>query len=119
MSSARRPINSFLTRKAVYSEEEAFDVLFPDEKSRRVYHDEKSRMDRNLIDNICAGKVNSIRGWRILKGMDQKTLAEMTGIIRSSLSRIEKVGLPTPTMATLREIASALDVSVADLIHRR
>lgn len=62
MSSARRLLNSFLTRKAVYSEEEAFDLLFPDEKSRRVYRDDKSRVDRNLIDNIRAGKVNPIRG---------------------------------------------------------
>lgn len=119
MSGARRPPKSFLTMKAVYSEEEAFEVLFPDERSKRVYRDEKSRMDQNLFDNIHAGKVNPIRGWRIVKGMDQKTLVKMTGISRPNLSRIEKIGVPTPLVAILRKIASALDVSIADLIHKQ
>lgn len=103
--------------KAVYTEEEAFAILFPDERSRRVYREEKTRMDRNLVDNIRAGKINPIRGWRVLKGMDQKTLAELTGISQPNLCRMEKAGSPTPTVATLRKIASVLEVCIADLIH--
>jgi DNA-binding Xre family transcriptional regulator len=105
--------------KAVYTEEEAFAILFPDERSRQGYREELARMDRNLIDNIRAGKVNPIRGWRVLKKMDQKTLAELTGICQPNLSRMEKTGEPTPTVAILRKIASALDVSIADLIHKQ
>ncbi len=105
--------------KAVYSEEEAFEILFPDERSKEAYRDEKARMDRNLIDNIRAGKVNPIRGWRILRGMDQKTLVTLTGINQPNLSRLEKVGAPTPKVATLRKIASALGLSIEDLIHDR
>ena len=105
--------------KAVYTEEEAFEILFPDAISKRAYREEKARMDQNLIDNIRGGKVNPIRGLRILKGMDQKTLVELTGISQPNLSRLEKAGAPTPTVATLRKIASALNVSIEDLIHGR
>jgi len=59
--------------KAVYTEEEAFAILFPDERSRQGYREE--------------------------------------------LARMEKAGAPTPTVATLRKIASVLDVCIADLIH--
>lgn len=103
--------------KAVYTEEEAFAILFPDERSRRVYREEKARMNQNVIDNIRAGRVHPIRGCRILKEMDQKTLAELTGISQPILCRMEKAGAPTPTVATLRKIASVLDVCIADLTH--
>lgn len=105
--------------KAVYTEEEAFEILFPDKRSKQAYREEKARMDRNVVDNIRAGKVNPIRGWRILKGMDQKTLVKLTGIRQPNLARMEKLDAPTPTVATLRKIASALDVSIEDLIHDR
>jgi DNA-binding Xre family transcriptional regulator len=105
--------------KAVYTEEEAFEILFPDERSKQAYLKEKTRMDQELVDNIRAGKVNPIRGWRILKGMDQKTLVELTGISQPNLSRLEKAGASTPTVATLRKIASALNVPIEDLIHGR
>ncbi|RJP17956.1 MAG: XRE family transcriptional regulator [Deltaproteobacteria bacterium] len=44
---------------------------------------------------------------------------QLTGINQPKLSRLEKEGAPTPTVATLRKIASALDVSIADLIHKQ
>jgi DNA-binding Xre family transcriptional regulator len=105
--------------KAVYTEKETVDHLFPDERSRQVYREEKVRMDQNLIDTICSGKVNPIRGWRIIKGIDQKTLAEMAGVSQPNLSRMEKAGAPIPAVDALKEIASALDVSIKDLIISR
>ena len=80
--------------KAVYTEEEAFAILFPDERSRQEYREELALMDRNLVDNIRAGKINPIRGWRFLKGMDQKTLVNLTGITQPIMSRMEKAGAP-------------------------
>ena len=105
--------------KAVYTEEDAFEILFPDDVSKQAYREEKARMDRNVVDNIRAGKVNPIRGWRTLKEMDQKTLVKLTGIRQPNLARMEKLNAPTPTVATLKKIASALDVSIEDLIHDR
>ena len=74
---------------------------------------------RNVIDNIRAGRVNPIRGWRVLRGMDQKTLVNLTGIRQPNLARLEKPDAPTPTVSTLRKIASALGVSIEDLIRGR
>ena len=105
--------------RAVYSEEEAFAILFPDERSRQGYCEELARLDRNLVDNIRAGKINPIRGWRVLKRMDQKTLAKLTGISQPNLSRMEKAGARPPTVATLRKIASVLDVCIADLTQEQ
>lgn len=105
--------------KAVYTEEDAFEILFPDDVSKQAYREEKARMDRNVVDNIRAGKVNPIRGWRTLKEMDQKTLVKLTGIRQPNLARMEKLDAPTPTVATLKKIAFALDVSIEDLIHDR
>ncbi len=105
--------------KAVYTEEEAFEILFPDDVSKQTYCEEKARMDRNVIDNIRAGRVNPIRGWRVLRGMDQKTLVNLTGIRQPNLARLEKPDAPIPTVSTLRKIASALGVSIEDLIRGR
>src|SRR4030067_1929342 len=71
--------------KPVYSLEEVFDSLFPDEESKQTYHEEKTRIDQELLLRIRQGKINPIRGWRILKKMDQKTLAELTGIRQPNL----------------------------------
>ena len=105
--------------KPVYSLEEVFDSLFPDEESKQTYHEEKTRIDQELLLRIRQGKINPIRGWRILKKMDQKTLAELTGIRQPNLSRMEQVGAPPPKVSTLQKIADALGVSVEDLIHGR
>jgi len=55
--------------KAIYTEEQTFEIVFPDEESRRIFHEEKARMDRNLLGNILAGKVDPVRGWRILDNL--------------------------------------------------
>lgn len=105
--------------KPVYSLEEVFESLFPDEESKQTYYEEKTRNDQELLLRIRQGKINPIRGWRILKKMDQKTLAEQTGILQPNLSRMEQVGAPPPKVPTLQKIADALGVSVEDLIHGR
>lgn len=51
--------------------------------------------------------------------MDRRTLAKLTGIIPANISRMEKAGAPTPTVATLRNIASALDTCITDLTHEQ
>lgn len=99
----------------VSSLEEAFNILFPDEESKRMYQEEKARMDQELLLRIRQGKVNPIRGWRILKGIDQKTLVERTGIGQSNLSRMEKLGVQ-PSRENLKIIAEALNVDIKELL---
>jgi len=94
---------------------EAFDILFPDEDSKQAYREEKKRMDQELLLRIRQGKVNSIRGWRILKGMDQKTLVERTGIGQSNLARMERLGVH-PSPENLKKIAEALSIDIKELL---
>lgn len=108
-------VTFFPKSEPVCSLEEAFDILFPDEESKRAYHEEKSRMDQELLLRIRQGKVNPIRGWRILKGMDQKTLVERTGIGQSNLARMERLGVQ-PSRENLKKIAEALDIDIKALL---
>jgi len=53
---------------------------------------------------------------KLLRGeLPQEELAYAAGISTSTLSRIER-GLHQPSLPTLRKIAAALEVSLADLI---
>jgi DNA-binding Xre family transcriptional regulator len=94
---------------------EAFNILLPDEESKLAYREEKTRMDQELLLRIHQGKVNPIRGWRIVKGMDQKTLVERTGIGQSNLARMERLGVH-PSPENLKKIAEALDIDIKELL---
>ena len=53
---------------------------------------------------------------KLLRGeRPQEELAHEAGISTSTLSRVER-GLHQPSLPTLRKLAAALDVSLADLI---
>jgi transcriptional regulator with XRE-family HTH domain len=53
---------------------------------------------------------------KLLRGeRPQEDLAHEAGISISTLSRVER-GLHQPSLPTLRKLATALDVSLADLI---
>ncbi len=108
-------VTFFPESKPVCSLEEAFDILFPDDDSKRAYHEEKTRMDQELLLRIHQRKVNPIRGWRILKGMDQKTLVERTGIGQSNLARMERLGVQ-PSRENLKKIAEALAIDIKELL---
>ena len=56
----------------------------------------------------------TIRQLREKRGLTQEVLASRAGTTLSTLSVIER-GLANPTWATVRDIASALGVSIAEL----
>ena len=58
----------------------------------------------------------NIKNVRALKGINQKSLAELSSIRRVYLSRIENNHI-TPRIPTLLKIAGALGVSIETLIH--
>lgn len=57
-----------------------------------------------------------IRRLRDRRAMSQETLAARAGITRGYLARIE-IGRHEPTLSTLRKLAKALRVKVADLLE--
>jgi DNA-binding XRE family transcriptional regulator len=60
----------------------------------------------------------TIRKFREAKGLTQDQLAAAVGMMRGNISRIE-AAKHRPTLETLEKIATALKVSVAELVARR
>ena len=66
-----------------------------------------------LVNRIIDGE-NPIRAWRKHRGMTAATLANKARIARPYLTQMEN-GKRAGTVATLRRIAEALQVSIDDL----
>ncbi|HVB40323.1 MAG TPA: helix-turn-helix transcriptional regulator [Terriglobales bacterium] len=58
----------------------------------------------------------AIRAWRQRRGLSQRQLAERMAVPRTYVSKIEN-DKATPTIASLRRVASAMDTSVATLLE--
>lgn len=58
----------------------------------------------------------NVRRWRTARGLSQAEVAKRAGLSRAGLQKIER-GLSRPRSATLRNIAEALDVRLADLMR--
>jgi DNA-binding Xre family transcriptional regulator len=62
------------------------------------------------------GEISKIRGWRIVRGMDQVELALKTRMTQPEISRAERLGQVNRMKgATLKRIAQALQVRIDDL----
>ena len=58
-----------------------------------------------------------VRSWRLKRGMSQRTLADLAGLSQGYISQIEAGLKDIDKRSTLIRIASALQVSVAELIN--
>lgn len=56
---------------------------------------------------------NTIRSYRLQKGMSQGDIEKRTGLLRCYLSRVEN-GHTVPSLETLQKIARALDLQLAE-----
>ena len=55
----------------------------------------------------------TIRNYRLQRGMSQGDIEKRTGLLRCYLSRVEN-GHTVPSLETLAKIAEAMDISLAD-----
>jgi transcriptional regulator with XRE-family HTH domain len=55
---------------------------------------------------------------RLDQGLSQEELHQMTGVSRDTISKMETGDRPNPHPRTLRRLASALGVTVADIRRR-
>ena len=58
----------------------------------------------------------TIRNFRLQKGMSQGDIEKRTGLLRCYLSRVEN-GHTIPSLDTLAKIAAAMDVALAQFFH--
>src|SRR3954465_5012579 len=61
---------------------------------------------------------NTIRGYRLQKGMSQGDIEKRTGLLRCYLSRVEN-GHTIPSLDTLAKIAGAMDIPLAQFFADR
>lgn len=57
----------------------------------------------------------SLKLARIKKGLTQKQLYEISGVSSATICNIEKHGIDTIPVKTLKKLAAALDTTVTDL----
>ncbi len=62
--------------------------------------------------------VTNLRNLRLARGMSQEELAAISGLHRTYVGSVER-GERNVTLSTLELLASALNVSVTDLLTRR
>lgn len=60
---------------------------------------------------------DNIRRFRQKKGLSQEKLARLADISNNTLVKIEMGMAKEPTITTVRKIASALDVSIDELVE--
>ena len=64
-----------------------------------------------LSSYLCA----NVRQLRLARGLTQQGLAELAGLPRATIAKIE-AGSPNPTLATTARLAAALRVSIDELV---
>lgn len=64
-----------------------------------------------LSSHLCA----NVRALRAARGLTQQGLAEIAGLPRATIAKIE-AGSPNPTLATTARLATALRVSIDELV---
>ena len=57
-----------------------------------------------------------VREWRERQGLSQRALAKAAGISNAMATKIENEDISDPRLSTLRALAAALGVTVAELI---
>lgn len=66
---------------------------------------------------VKQGKMSRIKYYRLINGIDQKTLAEKLGTAQPNISRIERVGYNVPTK-TLKRLVEIFNVKMEDLVGK-
>jgi DNA-binding XRE family transcriptional regulator len=101
-------------QRLVSAAEDASDLRAYDEAKRRLAAGEDELVPEPFATRLLNGE-NPIRVWRELRGMDQSDLARSAAISPAFLSQIEG-GQREGKVATLKALATALRVSIDDLV---
>lgn len=101
-------------RRLVSAAEDAADQRAYDEARRRLATGEDELVPEPFASRLLDGE-NPVRVWRELRGLTPRDLAESAGISPAFLSQIES-GRRQGKLATLKALATALRVSLDDLV---
>lgn len=94
--------------------EELADLRAYDRAKDALARGEEEQVPAAVARRMVAGE-SPLRVWREFQGLTQQALAEASGVNRVQITDIES-GKGSGSVATLVKLASALDVTVDDLI---
>lgn len=100
--------------RLVAAAEDHADAAIYDQSKARLATGEDELVPAAVVDRILQGE-NPIRVWRQHRGLTMSDLADTTSLSQAYLSQIE-TGKRVGQAETLRVIATALGVTVDDLI---
>jgi len=86
-------------------------------EGKKAWDDAWEDRAKELKELVEQGKMSRIKFYRLLSGVDQKTLAGKLGTKQPNITRIEKPGYQ-PNVDTLKKLAKILGVKMEDLIER-
>lgn len=84
-------------------------------EGKQLWEEADKEFQEKLWQQVIDGAMSKIRYHRIIRNIDQKTLAKLTGLHQSNLSRTEKVGQDV-TISTCKKIAKALNMDYKELL---
>jgi len=76
--------------------------------------DNETWIPHDIVKATLLGDISMIRAWREYFNLTQQELAERSGMSQPALARVEKIDAK-PRMATLKKLAVAMDINVAQL----
>lgn len=98
----------------VEAAEDAADIAAFEEFKKRLAAGEEELIPSEMVMRMVAGE-SPVRVWREHRSLTMAALAERAGIAQPYLSQIE-TGKRDGTVATMKKLARALDLTVDDLI---
>lgn len=98
----------------VEATEDAEDLAALHEFDRRLAAGKGELFPSGIADRLIDGE-NPVRVFREYRGFSARELAAKAGISAPYLSEIER-GLKSPSVATIKRLAAALDLSPGDLL---
>jgi len=107
-------LKTALTAKAVPLEDMVAEVTSTPE-GKKAWDEAWKEQFAKWRSHMEAGAISRVKYYRLLNGMDQKTLAEKLGTAQPNVSRIERPGYNVPVVA-LKKLAKIFKVKVENLI---
>lgn len=107
-------LKTALTAKAVPLEEMVAEVTSTPE-GKKAWDEAWKEQFAKWRCQVEAGAISRVKYYRLINGMDQKTLAQKLGTAQPNVSRIERPGYNVPVV-TLKKLAKIFKVKAEDLI---
>jgi DNA-binding XRE family transcriptional regulator len=107
-------LKTALTAKAVRLEDMVAEVTSTPE-GKKAWDEAWKEQIEKWRNQMEAGAISRVKYYRLINGMDQKTLAEKLGTAQPNINRIERPGYNVPVV-TFKKLAKIFNVKMEDLI---